>query len=78
LPSSVIVNIYGDLGFATGKGGKGSVHQGGLVYTPPAKIESPLTLMHRMPYIPPINPATGRRYVATSSIIGGGGINIIV
>jgi hypothetical protein len=78
LPSNVIVNIYGDLGFASGKASHGSVHQGGLVYTPPAKIESPLTLMHRMPYIPPVNPATGRRYVATSSIIGGSGVNIIV
>ena len=77
LSSSAMVNIYGDLGSASKTASGGSVHQGGLVYTPPTKIETPLTVLHRLPYIPPINPATGHAYVATSSIIGGGGVNII-
>jgi hypothetical protein len=78
LSSSIMVNIYGDLGSASKTTSGGSVHQGGLVYTPPAKIVTPVTVMHQMPYIPPINPATGYRYVTASSISSTGtGVNVI-
>ena len=68
LPSNIIVSVYGDLGSASGKANRGSVHQAGLVYTPPAKIATPLTVIQRTPYTPPINPATGYAYVTTSAI----------
>lgn len=78
LPNNIIVNIYGDQNYASGTATRGSVHQGGLVYKAPATTASPITVVHRPPYRPPINPLTGYAYVTTSSLsaANGAAVNI--
>ena len=71
LPNNVLVSIYGDQTYATGTATKGSVHQGGLAYTPPPETTAPVTLIQRTAYKPPINPLTGYAYVTTSSLSAG-------
>jgi hypothetical protein len=74
LPNNITVSVYGDQTYATGTATQGSIHQGGLVYTPsPAQTPAPVSLNVRTPYQPPVNPATGHYYVTTSSIAAASG-----
>jgi hypothetical protein len=68
LPNNITVSIYGDQDYASGTTTAGAVHQGGLPYTPPATVVTPVTVTPRTPYQPPVNPLTGYAFVTTSSI----------
>jgi len=76
LPNNIIVYIYGDQARATGTATEGGIHQGGLTYTPPDKIVTPVEVIERPAYTPPINPATGHAYVTTSASAAGSLVNI--
>ncbi len=70
LPNNITINIYGDQDYASGTATAGAVHQGGLAYTPPATVITPVTVNQRPPYQPPVNPLTGYAYVTTGSVSG--------
>ncbi len=61
LPNTVKITVDNERIVADGTAIAGTVHQGGLAYSPPNTNPNPT------PYRPPINPATGYRFVATST-----------